>query len=79
MQIADDDGKTIDAIIPVRLDVMDPHGRRVEASDYYGAKDGRLRITADLAPNDVPGLWRIKAQELGSGKTSREYFRMASE
>ncbi len=73
--VVDADGKPIDAVVPVRLDILDPHGKPAEFSGYYGAAGGQLRVAADIAPNDVPGVWRIRAQELASGRVADAYMR----
>jgi hypothetical protein len=77
-QVLGDDGEPMDAIVPVRVDLLDPHGRAAEFSGWYGAKDGTVEVTADLAANDVPGLWTIRVQELASGRTARAYMRVGS-
>jgi hypothetical protein len=71
-----EDGKPLDAVVPVRIDILDPHGRAAEFSGYYGAKDGQVQVTAKLAPNDVPGLWRVHVEELASGLTRDAYMRV---
>ncbi len=68
-----DDGERIGAVVPMRVDIVDPHGREAEFSGFYGAKDGTVQITCDIAPNDVPGVWRIRARELASGKVANAY------
>jgi len=70
------DGQPLDAIVPVRMDLLDPHGRPAEFSGFYGAKDGQVQITAHIAANDAPGLWRIHAEELASGKVADAYMRV---
>ncbi len=74
-----DNGAPIDAVVPVEVRLLDPHGRAAEFSGYYGAKDGQLSITFDLAENDVPGLWSIEVQELASGLTASAYVRVSGE
>jgi len=74
--VADAAGQPIDAVVPVRLDILDPDGRPAEFSGYYGAKDGRLEVACDLAPNDTPGTWEIRATELASGLVARHYMRV---
>ncbi|MDD4872553.1 MAG: LamG domain-containing protein [Kiritimatiellae bacterium] len=70
--VVDKDNKPIDAVIPVQLDVCDAGGKPAEFSGFYGAKDGRVDVTLDLAANDSPGEWRIKVRELASGKTAEQ-------
>jgi hypothetical protein len=74
--VVDPDGQPLDAIVPVRVDLLDPHGRAAESSGFYGAKDGRLEIRVDLAVNDTPGLWRVTARELASGLEHNAYIQV---
>ncbi len=76
IRIESAEGLPLSAIIPLRLDIRDSTGREMEFSGYYGARDGQLRITADVAPNDETGLWEIRATELASGQTARHYVQV---
>jgi hypothetical protein len=76
--VVDADGTPLDAIVPVQVELLDPHGRAAEFSGYYGAKDGQVQITATFAANDVPGLWRIHVKELASGQVGDAYIRLAT-
>jgi hypothetical protein len=76
ISVVDADGRPLDAVVPVRVDLRDPHGRAAESTGFYGAKDGQLQIRADLAANDTPGLWRITARELASGIEHSAYVRV---
>jgi hypothetical protein len=49
-----------------------------EFSGYYGAKDGQLDVPIDIAANDAPGVWKIRARELASGLESTAYIRVAA-
>ena len=73
-----DNGNPIDAIVPVRVDIIDPNGQSAEFSGYYGAVDGAVEITCDLAPNDVPGVWRVRVEDLASGKVGNAYMTVTS-
>jgi len=75
-EVLGDDGKPLDAVVPVRVDLLDPYGRPAEFSGWYGAKDGRVEITAQIAANDMPGLWQIRVQELASGRSTSAYMRV---
>ncbi len=74
--VVDAEGKAINAIVPVKVELLDPDGRPAEFSGYYGAKDGQVGIAAQIAANDVPGLWCIRVQELASGRTADAYMRV---
>ena len=76
--IVGDDGRPMDAVVPVKIDLIDPSGRAAEFSGYYGAKDGVAEITATIAPNDTPGLWRIQVLELASGQVANAYMRVSA-
>ncbi len=77
ISVVGDDRKPIAAVVPIHVDIVDPAGCASEWSGYYGAKDGLLDLTLDLAKNDRVGLWQIRAKELASGRESIAYFRVA--
>ncbi len=76
IEVVDAGGHPLDAVVPVNVEIRDPAGCEAEWSGYYGAKDGRLALTLDVAPNDRPGLWQIRAKELASGRVATAYFRV---
>ncbi len=67
--VLDDGGAPLAAVAPIHLEVLDPEGRPAEFSGHYGARDGRLAVALDLAPNDLPGDWTLRVAELASGLT----------
>ena len=75
-EVLADNGEGMDAIVPVHVQVLDPSGEEAEFSGFYGAKDGGVELTVDLAINDAPGLWRIHVQELASGQVADAYVRV---
>jgi len=78
VHIAITDGAApVDAVVPVRLEILDPEGVPAEFSGHYGAVAGRLKARLDLAPNDRPGVWEIRATELASGLSSSAYLRLS--
>ena len=68
IDVVDEEGKRIEAVVPVHVDVIDADGDSAEFSGYYGARNGRVDIALDLAVNDKPGNWSIRARELASGR-----------
>ncbi|OHE81506.1 MAG: hypothetical protein A2107_11085 [Verrucomicrobia bacterium GWF2_62_7] len=74
--IVDKAGRPLDAVVPLRVDIRDSAGRDAERTGYYGAKDGRLELKLDLAANDSPGVWQIRARELASGQTAATHLRV---
>jgi uncharacterized protein YfaS (alpha-2-macroglobulin family) len=72
----DDDAAPISAVVPVKVEILDPTGREAEFSGFYGAKDGALELHLDVASNDTPGMWTIRVQELASGLTGDQYMRV---
>jgi hypothetical protein len=69
VRVVDGRGKNIAAVVPVRLEVLDPAGRPAERSGYYGARDGRLAVELDIAANDAAGQWTLRLTELASGRS----------
>ena len=59
---------------PVRVDVLDAQGNPAEFSGYYGAAGAASPVRLDLAPNDAPGAWTVRARELASGRTAEVRF-----
>ena len=74
--IADAGGNPVHAVVPVRLDIIDAEGRTAEFSGWYGARDGTLAVQLDLAANDAPGAWTIRARELASSQTAEHTFQV---
>lgn len=74
--VVGDEGEPVDAVVPVRVDILDPHGRAAEFSGWYAAVDGQMQVDVDIATNDVPGLWHIRVQELASGTGADAYMRV---
>ncbi|MFA6929470.1 MAG: LamG-like jellyroll fold domain-containing protein [Lentisphaeria bacterium] len=66
----------VDAIVPLRIDIIDPAGEEAEPCGWYAAEGGKLTLTLDLAPNDRTGKWNIKIQELASGKSVQHEFQV---
>jgi hypothetical protein len=65
--VTDESGAPVDAVVPVQVEISDPKGRLAEFSGHYGAMDGEISITVDLAKNSLPGKWTIRSTELASG------------
>ena len=67
---------TVDAVVPIELTVTDAEGNAAEGTGFYAARDGRLTVTLDIAPNDAVGTWRIEARDLASGQTATTELRV---
>ncbi len=76
--VVGDNGRPMDAIVPVQIELLDPAGKAAEFSGYYAAVDGQVEMTALIAANDMPGLWRIHVTDLASGLTADAYMRLAA-
>jgi len=76
VSVTDGEGSPVNAVVPVRVEILDSRGRPAEFSGYYGAKDGRVSLKLELAPNDAPGTWTIKATELASGLSGAHTFQV---
>lgn len=71
--VTDSAGETVPAVIPLRVEILDPNGRPAEYSGHYGASHGVLRLRLDIAANDTPGVWQIRIRDLASGKTANRF------
>ncbi|MBC7288047.1 MAG: hypothetical protein H5T86_08420, partial [Armatimonadetes bacterium] len=76
LAVLDDGGKPLAAIVPVQMEICDPEGRPAEFSGYYGARDGEVALTLDIAPNDTCGVWTVRASELASRQSGTAYLRV---
>lgn len=76
VEVVDESDKPLQAVVPVQLTIRDATGQIAEYSGPYAALDGRLEVTVDIAPNDVPGMWEIEAVELASGRRSAGAMRV---
>jgi len=70
VRVIDDRGKELDAVLPVKVEIVDAKGRPAEFSGYYGARDSQVSIECSLSLNDEPGSWIVRARELASGLTA---------
>jgi hypothetical protein len=77
VSVVDGGGRPLAAVVPVKVEILDPAGSEAEWSGFYGAKDGRLELKLDIAPNDRIGLWRLRVRELAAGNEAAAYFRVA--
>lgn len=77
VSIVDESGDPLDAVIPVDIEIRDGDGQLAEYSGYYGAKDGTVQLSLDIAPNARPGMWQVRATDLASGRVGHAYFRVS--
>ncbi len=63
MQLNDDNGQALQAVVPLQVEIRDPQGRLAEQSGYYGALNGRHTIQLTIAPNDAVGTWQVEVIE----------------
>jgi len=66
--LSDVTGKPLDAVAPLEVTIRDSKGRIAEKSGYYGAANGQLNLTIDIATNDTPGKWQIEVTEALTGQ-----------
>lgn len=76
LQVLDDAGQVVDAVVPLRVDILDADGRLAEYSGYYGAAAGTLDLGLDVAVNDRPGVWEVRVTELASGLQTSKFVRV---
>lgn len=77
VQVAVLDGQgPVPAVVPLELEILDPEGRRAEFSGAHAAVDGQLRVTVDLASNDLAGVWTVRATDNASGRVAQASVRI---
>lgn len=76
VQVLDAIGRPVAASIPLSLEVTDPNGRPAEISGQYATKDGSLAVELDLAQNDQPGTWTVRAREWATGRVATAPIRV---
>ncbi len=76
VEVVDESGKPLDAIVPVQVVLRDPSGRAAEFSGSYAAANGRVEVRFDVAPNDTPGQWQVEAIDLASGQKAHGTMRV---
>ncbi|MFM8223711.1 MAG: hypothetical protein ACKOJF_32835, partial [Planctomycetaceae bacterium] len=76
VHVVDPAGEPIDASIPVTLEVSDPQGRPAEISGHYATQSGQLQVELDLATNDQPGTWVVRAREGATGRVTITHLRV---
>ncbi len=76
IEVLDDRGQPVDAVLPLKVSVYDPETRLAEFSGYYAAKAGKTQLTLQIAPNDPPGTWQIEVRELASGLSAVHWLRV---
>jgi hypothetical protein len=74
VQLNDQAGQPLQAVVPMQVTLLDPRNREAEGSGYYGAANGQLQILFDLAPNDLPGRWRVEVTERITGQKMTQEF-----
>lgn len=63
IQLNDSAGKPLQAVVPLEVSIRDPQNRLAEKSGFYGAANGKLSLTLEIAPNDLPGKWQVEVRE----------------
>lgn len=68
ISLPDEAGAILDAVIPMTITLRDAVGKTAEGSGYYGATDGKIKLTLDIASNDAIGDWQIEVTEAATGQ-----------
>ena len=76
IKVTDRQQNPVDAAIPVKVQILDPHGRPGEFSGFQTTVGGQLSLKLDLAANDTPGVWTIEVREGATGLRERGYLRV---
>jgi hypothetical protein len=74
IQLSDSSGQPLSAVVPLEVSIRDPQKRLAEKSGFYGAKGGKLSLSLEIAPNDLPGQWHIEVREGLQGRKLTKGF-----
>jgi hypothetical protein len=74
VQLNDNTGRPLNAVVPLEVTIRDPQGRSAEKSGYYGAANGKLELSLDIASNDIPGQWQVEVNERLHGQKVTKNF-----
>lgn len=77
VQVIDADGKPLDAVIPLHIEIFDGDGRLAEFSGYEATVKGKYPLSLDIAENDQPGTWEVRVQEFASGRRHSLFIRVS--
>jgi hypothetical protein len=72
--LPDNAGKILPAVIPLKITIRDANGQIAEKSGYYGAANGQLDLSLDIATNDSIGQWQVEATESLTGQKQIAHF-----
>ncbi|MCK5801451.1 MAG: LamG domain-containing protein [Lentisphaeria bacterium] len=75
--VVDEHGDPIKAVVPISAEILNPQGEVEEFSGFYGARNGQLTISLDMAFNDPLGKWTVRIEELASAKRAQHEFELA--
>jgi len=70
-QVHAEDGTLPNAVIPMKITILDAEGKEAEFSGFHAAVKGEVTLRLEPAPNETPGTWQIIAEEFVSGKTEK--------
>jgi hypothetical protein len=57
----------IQAVVPLKLTILDADGEPAEFSGYHAAVNGELKLNLSIPSNEKPGQWTITAENLANG------------
>lgn len=76
IRVTDRNDQLIDAVIPVKVEILDPDGRPAEYSGHHAVVGGELTIPWELAANDVRGVWTIRVEERATGQMTQQFVQV---
>ncbi len=55
------------AVIPLKITILDADGKPAEFSGYHAAVNGELKLNLSIPSNEKPGQWNITVENLADG------------
>ncbi|NIA13269.1 MAG: hypothetical protein GWP08_04255 [Nitrospiraceae bacterium] len=71
ISVRGESGNDLPCVLPLRVDIVDPLGRKTEWNRYTATENGRRDLTFLPGLNDVPGVWSVRVSDLVAGKSAR--------
>lgn len=69
LRVLDDEGRPVEAVLPVDIRVYDAKGRELDGAGYAAAENGVARLDVQTNLDDAPGDYRVVCRERAGGRS----------
>lgn len=74
ISLLDRNRNLVKGIQPTEIRLISPGGKESEYGGYFAVENGRKVLTYTIALNDKIGKWKVRVEELGSGRKREAIF-----